>query len=46
VMFLVQMGPVAHETCIETIQLLGQEVLPHFRKVPVASSQRQNPQGF
>jgi alkanesulfonate monooxygenase SsuD/methylene tetrahydromethanopterin reductase-like flavin-dependent oxidoreductase (luciferase family) len=35
VMFLIQMGPVAHETCMETIRLLGQEVIPHFRRVPV-----------
>jgi alkanesulfonate monooxygenase SsuD/methylene tetrahydromethanopterin reductase-like flavin-dependent oxidoreductase (luciferase family) len=31
VMFLVQMGMVPHEVCIETIRQLGEVVLPHFR---------------
>jgi alkanesulfonate monooxygenase SsuD/methylene tetrahydromethanopterin reductase-like flavin-dependent oxidoreductase (luciferase family) len=31
VMFLVQMGTVPHDVCMETIRLLGEEVLPRFR---------------
>jgi alkanesulfonate monooxygenase SsuD/methylene tetrahydromethanopterin reductase-like flavin-dependent oxidoreductase (luciferase family) len=31
VMFLVQMGTVPHEACMETIRRLGEDVLPHFR---------------
>lgn len=36
VMFLIQMGPVPHDVCMETIELLGKEVIPNFRKAPVA----------
>jgi hypothetical protein len=30
-MFLVQMGTVSHEACMETIRQLGERVLPRFR---------------
>lgn len=35
IMFLIQMGPVPHEVCMETIELLGKEVIPNFRRVQV-----------
>ena len=31
VMFLVQMGTVPHEVCMETIRRLGEDVIPQFR---------------
>jgi hypothetical protein len=30
-MFLVQMGTVPHEVCMETIRRLGEDVIPQFR---------------
>jgi hypothetical protein len=32
-MFLVQMGTVPHDVCMETIRLLGEEVIPRFRSI-------------
>jgi hypothetical protein len=31
VMFLIQMGTVPHEVCMESVQLIGEEVIPRFR---------------
>jgi hypothetical protein len=35
-MFLIQMGTVPQEVCLETIRNIGQHVLPHFRALEAA----------
>jgi hypothetical protein len=41
IMFLSQMGTVPHEAIMETIELIGSEVIPHFRgkKLRVAAAE-------
>jgi alkanesulfonate monooxygenase SsuD/methylene tetrahydromethanopterin reductase-like flavin-dependent oxidoreductase (luciferase family) len=36
IMFLIQMGTVPQEVCLETIRNIGQHVLPHFRALEAA----------
>ena len=38
VMFMVQMGTVPHEVCMETIRRLGEEVIPQFRSAGAVAS--------
>ena len=36
IMFLIQMGTVPQDVCLETIRNIGEHVLPHFRNLEVA----------